>query len=40
VVFPRGNAYWWFPERDNPLLGRHGGLSQAEMLVPLLMLTL
>lgn len=40
VVMPRGNAYWWFPERDNPLLGRHGGLSQTEMLVPILMLTL
>ncbi|HWQ05131.1 MAG TPA: alkaline phosphatase family protein [Longilinea sp.] len=39
VVLPQGNAYWWFPERENPLLGRHGGLSQAEMVVPLLMLT-
>lgn len=38
VVFPQDSAYWWFPERDNSLLGRHGGLSQAEMLVPLLML--
>ncbi len=38
VVFPRGNAYWWFPERENVLLGRHGGLSPNEMLVPLLML--
>lgn len=40
VVLPQGNAYWWFPERENPLLGRHGGLSQAEMAVPLLMLTI
>ena len=40
VVMPQGNAYWWFPERENPLLGRHGGLSQAEMVVPLLMLTI
>lgn len=38
VVIPQGNAYWWFPERENVLLGRHGGLSQAEMAVPLLML--
>jgi hypothetical protein len=34
VVVPQGNAYWWFGNRDNPLLGRHGGLSQTEMLVP------
>ncbi len=40
VVLPHGNAYWWFPERENPLLGRHGGLSQTEMAVPLLMLTI
>jgi hypothetical protein len=39
VVMPQGNAYWWFPDRDNPLMGRHGGLSPAEMLVPLFMLT-
>jgi hypothetical protein len=40
IVMPHGNAYWWFPERENPLLGRHGGLSHAEMVVPLLMLTI
>jgi hypothetical protein len=34
VVFPQGNAYWWFANRDNPLIGRHGGLSRDEMLVP------
>lgn len=40
VVMPQGSAiYWWFPDRDNPLMGRHGGLSPAEMLVPLFMLT-
>lgn len=36
VVFPQGDAYWWFGSRDNPLLGRHGGLSKTEMLVPFL----
>ena len=36
VVFPRGDAYWWWSDRDNPFLGRHGGLSRQEMLVPLL----
>lgn len=40
VVMPQGSAYWWFADRDNPLLGRHGGISQAEMLVPLVMLTI
>ncbi len=34
VVFPRGNAYWWWVNKENRLLGRHGGLSKEEMLVP------
>jgi hypothetical protein len=36
VVFPQKGAYWWFGSRDNPLLGRHGGVSRTEMLIPLL----
>ena len=41
VVFPQGDAYWWFsPSRDNPLLGRHGGLNRTEMLVPLVSIRL
>lgn len=36
VIIPQGDAYWWFGSRDNPLLGRHGGLSRTEMLVPFL----
>lgn len=36
VIFPQAPAYWWFGGRDNPLLGRHGGLSRTEMLIPLL----
>lgn len=34
VIVPQNDAYWWFADRDNPLLGRHGGLSRTEMLVP------
>ena len=34
VVFPKGNAYWWWVNKENHLLGRHGGLSSQEMLVP------
>jgi len=34
IVFPRGNAYWWWVEKENHLLGRHGGLSNEEMLIP------
>lgn len=37
VVAARGNAYWWWsPTKENPLIGRHGGLMPEEMLVPLL----
>ena len=40
VVFPKSNAYWWWVNKPNFLLGRHGGLSQQEMLVPLVTLEL
>lgn len=36
VVVSRGDAYWWWAEKKNPLRGRHGGLSVEEMIVPLL----
>ncbi len=36
LLIPTGNAYLWWAEKDNPLLGRHGGLSAEEMIVPLL----
>ena len=36
VVAARGNAYWWWGTRENPLIGRHGGLTADEMLVPFL----
>ncbi len=38
IVFPLENAYWWWPKKENHLLGRHGGLSREEMLVPLYIL--
>lgn len=40
IAFPQEYAYWWWTEKDNLMLGRHGGLSRAEMLVPLLALVL
>jgi len=41
VVIAAEGDYWWSDLfRENPLLGRHGGLSRAEMLVPLLAMRL
>ena len=34
VVFPKNNAYWWWVKKENHLLGRHGGLSAQEMIIP------
>ena len=39
TVVPQGSAYWWWGAKENHLLGRHGGLSRAEMLVPLFAFT-
>ncbi|WP_322508667.1 alkaline phosphatase family protein [Anaerolinea sp.] len=36
VILPREDYYWYFGLKENTLLGRHGGLSRAEMLTPLL----
>jgi predicted AlkP superfamily pyrophosphatase or phosphodiesterase len=36
MVFAHDNAYLWWSKEDNFLLGRHGGLSPEEMLVPYL----
>lgn len=35
IIVPQGSAYWWWGVKENHLVGRHGGLSAAEMLVPL-----
>jgi len=40
VVFPRRDHYWWWADKPNPLLGRHGGLNPQEMLVPFLAIKL
>ncbi len=36
IVAAKGNAFWWWANKPNPLIGRHGGLSAEEMLVPFL----
>lgn len=36
IAFPTGNAYLWWADQPNPLLGRHGAFDPLEMLVPLL----
>ena len=36
VVAARGEAYIWWADKENPLIGQHGGLSAEEMIVPLL----
>ena len=35
VAVPHGNSYLWWPDRQNTMQGRHGGLHIDEMLVPL-----
>jgi hypothetical protein len=34
IAAARQQAYLWWSPRENPLLGRHGGFSPEEMLVP------
>jgi predicted AlkP superfamily pyrophosphatase or phosphodiesterase len=36
VVAARDRAYLWWADKENTLVGRHGGLDAEEMLVPLL----
>ncbi|MDH5605834.1 MAG: alkaline phosphatase family protein [Anaerolineae bacterium] len=36
TVLAKGNAYWWWGNKENFLIGRHGGLHAEEMLVPFL----
>ncbi len=38
AAFPKGNAYWWWANKENSLMGRHGGLSSQEMITPLFIL--
>jgi len=39
-ALPYGNAYWWWANKENHLLGRHGGFSKLEMLTPFLSLVI
>jgi predicted AlkP superfamily pyrophosphatase or phosphodiesterase len=36
LLIARGNAYWWWGEKENHMHGRHGGLHPEEMFVPFL----
>lgn len=36
IVAARGDAFWWWAAKPNPLIGRHGGFSPQEMVVPFL----
>ncbi|MFZ2097135.1 MAG: alkaline phosphatase family protein [Anaerolineales bacterium] len=36
IVAARGDAYLWWANKENPLIGQHGGLSADEMIVPFL----
>lgn len=36
IVTARGDAYLWWADKENHLIGRHGGLHPEEMLVPFL----
>ena len=35
IAIPQNNAYLWWGEGESPILGRHGGMTPEEMLVPL-----
>jgi hypothetical protein len=36
ILISKGNAFLWWANKNNPLIGRHGGLSEQEMVVPFL----
>ena len=36
LVLSRDDSYLWWAASENRMLGRHGSLTRAEMLVPLL----
>ena len=37
LVIPQSNGYfWWDTRKENTMLGRHGGFSPEEMLIPLM----
>ncbi len=36
IAVAKDRSYFWWADKDNPLIGRHGGLHAEEMLVPFL----
>ena len=36
MVISRGNAYLWWSDKENILIGRHGALTPEEMIIPFL----
>jgi hypothetical protein len=36
IALVHGSSYLWWAEKDDFMLGRHGGLHREEMLVPFL----
>ena len=34
IAIARGDTYLWWSANENPIIGRHGGLTAEEMLVP------
>jgi hypothetical protein len=36
IATARGRAYLWWADKENNLLGRHGGFTEQEMLAPFL----
>ena len=34
IAVAKGDAYFWWAPKPNPMAGRHGGLDRQEMLVP------
>ena len=36
IALARGRAFWWWGAKPNPISGRHGGMSEEEMVVPFL----
>ncbi len=36
ILFAQNDSYLWWANKNNPLYGRHGGLTRTEMIVPLI----
>jgi hypothetical protein len=36
LAIAKGDSYLWWSQKKNPIIGRHGGISHEEMLVPFL----